>query len=76
MRTYAGNVSMTNVHTLPGIVAWLARHEVPFDEVYVGKPRCGVRGFHIDDKAVRPSAFLRLSQDEIRAPLGAEKDAR
>jgi capsule biosynthesis phosphatase len=75
MRTYAGNIGMINVHTLPGILAWLRRHDVPFDEVYVGKPWCGVDGFYVDDKAVRPSEFLRYSAQEIRALLASEKRA-
>jgi capsule biosynthesis phosphatase len=56
----------------PVILAWLARHDVPFDELYVGKPWCGTEGFYVDDKAVRPSEFLALSPDEIAALLARE----
>ena len=71
--TYAGNVGKINAHTLPVILAWLTRHEVPFDEIHVGKPWCGTEGFYIDDKAIRPSEFMALSLPEIHALLAAEK---
>lgn len=73
--TFAGNVGKINAHTLPVILDWLTRHEVPFDEIYVGKPWCGTEGFYIDDKAIRPSEFMALSTAEIHALLAAEKGA-
>lgn len=72
MRTYEGQVGKINAHTLPVILDWLARHEIPYDELHVGKPWCGADGFYIDDKAIRPSEFLALSHDEIRALLAKE----
>ncbi|MBC7514615.1 MAG: capsular biosynthesis protein [Herminiimonas sp.] len=71
--TFEGNVGKINVHTLPVILDWLTRHEVPFDEIYVGKPWCGTEGFYIDDKAIRPSEFMALSLPQIHALLAAEK---
>jgi capsule biosynthesis phosphatase len=71
MRTYEGNVGRINAHTLPVILDWLARHEVPFDEVHVGKPWCGFEGFYVDDKAVRPAEFAALSYDELRRLTGS-----
>lgn len=73
--TFVGNVGKINAHTLPVILDWLRRHEVPFDEIYVGKPWCGTEGFYIDDKAIRPSEFVALSLPEIHALLAAEKGA-
>lgn len=72
MQTYAGQVGKINANTLPVILDWLARHQIPFDEVHVGKPWCGTEGFYVDDKAVRPSEFLALSHAEIRALLARE----
>ena len=69
MRTYEGNVGKINVHTLPVIIAWLQRHDVPFDEILVGKPWCGLEGFYVDDRAVRPSEFVTMSLGEINAML-------
>jgi capsule biosynthesis phosphatase len=76
MRTFEGNVGKINANTLPVILEWLQRHAVPFDEVYVGKPWCGEHGFYVDDKAIRPSEFVRHSLDEIREILRAEKKGR
>lgn len=72
MRTYGGQVGKINAHTLPVILDWLARHDVPYDEIHVGKPWCGTEGFYIDDKAIRPSEFASLSLEEIADLLARE----
>ena len=72
MQTYAGQVGKINANTLPVILDWLTRHAIPYDELHVGKPWCGTEGFYVDDKAVRPSEFLALTHDEIRALLARE----
>lgn len=69
MRTFSGNVGQINKNTLPIIIDWLAKHNVPYDEIYVGKPWCGFDGFYVDDKAIRPDEFLTLSYAEIRKLL-------
>jgi capsule biosynthesis phosphatase len=71
MRTYEGNIGKINVHTLPVILEWLKRHDVPYDEVVLGKPWCGHDGFYIDDRAIRPDEFVNLTYDEIRVRIGA-----
>lgn len=73
MRTYEGNVGLINVHTLPIITEWLAKHSVPYDEIIVGKPWCGKDGFYIDDRAIRPSEFASMSFEEITDLLEKEK---
>jgi len=73
MRTYKGNVGKINIFTLPTITAWLEKHQVPFDEILVGKPWCGHDGFYIDDRAIRPSEFSALSINEIEELLAKEK---
>lgn len=72
MRTYKGNVGKINIHTLPIITEWLESHNVPYDEILVGKPWCGHEGFYIDDKAIRPSEFAQLSKEEIGQLLEKE----
>jgi capsule biosynthesis phosphatase len=72
MRTYEGQIGKINANTLPVIIDWLARHEIPYDELHVGKPWCGTDGFYVDDKAIRPSEFLALSHAEIQALLAKE----
>ena len=58
MRTFGGDIGKINVHTLPIIIDWLQRHDVPFDEIIVGKPWCMKDGYYVDDKAIRPSEFI------------------
>lgn len=73
MRTHKNNIGKINIFTLPNIINWLDKHEVPYDEVYVGKPWCGFEGFYIDDKSIRPSEFAENSYDEIMEILRIEK---
>ncbi|HAN2428273.1 TPA: capsular biosynthesis protein, partial [Escherichia coli] len=56
--------------TLPIIVEWLEKNNVPYDEIYVGKPWCGHEGFYVDDKAIRPNEFVNLSYNEIKKLTG------
>lgn len=71
MRTHAGALGKINVHTLPGVLDWLDRHKVPYDEVIMGKPWCGTEGFYVDDRAVRPDEFKTLNPDQIARLIGA-----
>lgn len=73
MRTYNGLIGKININTLPNIINWLNKNNVPYDEIIVGKPWCGFDGWYIDDKAIRPSEFLSMSQDEIQHMLDEEK---
>jgi capsule biosynthesis phosphatase len=74
MRTYEANIGKINIYTLPNIIDWLKKYEVPFDEVYIGKPWCGFDGFYVDDKAIRPSEFISKSYNEIIELLKKEKE--
>lgn len=74
MRTYSGNIGKINVHTLPIILEFLNKHDIPFDEVIIGKPWCGYDGFYVDDKAIRPSEFVKYTEDEIQSLLKKETE--
>jgi capsule biosynthesis phosphatase len=65
MRTYEGDVKKITAHTLPTIIEWLDRNNVPYDDIVVGKPWCGHEGFYVDDKAIRPDEFVNLNYEEI-----------
>ena len=65
MRTYENNIGKITANTLPVILDWLTKNQVPYDEIIVGKPWCGLDGFYVDDKAIRPSEFLEKSYEEI-----------
>lgn len=73
MRTYEGNLGKINANTGKKIFQWLEKFEVPFDEIYFGKPWCGKNGFYVDDKAIRPSEFEKLSYEEILTLLEGEQ---
>lgn len=74
MRTYDANLGKINIHTLPNIINWLDKHDVPYDELIMGKPWCGFEGFYIDDSAIRPSEFHRMTFEEIKLMLEKEKE--
>ena len=65
MRTYENNVGKIVANTVPVIIEWLNKYDVPYDEIRVGKPWCGNGGFYVDDKAIRPDEFLNLEYEEI-----------
>ncbi len=71
MRTFKNNIGEINAKTLPTLLKWLEKHEIPFDEIYVGKPWPGPGGFYVDDRTVRPDEFASLSEEEIKELLGA-----
>ena len=72
MRTYNSSLGQITAKTVPGIVEWLTRHDIPYDELWVGKPWCGHQGFYVDDKAIRPDEFVSLSYDQICALVGID----
>ena len=65
MRTYEGNIGRIMRHTAPVLIEWLARHEIPYDELHFGKPWCGHDGFYVDDRALRPREFVTLDLAQI-----------
>ncbi len=70
MRTYQGNTGKITANTLPIILKWLSDHNVPYDEIYIGKPWCGMEGFYVDDRSIRPDEFVNLSFEEIKDLMG------
>ena len=72
MRTYEGRMGKINANTAPVLLEWLSEHEVPYDEIRLGKPWCGHEGYYIDDRAVRPSEFIENDHDELVEMLEEE----
>ena len=66
MRTYKGNVDLIKANTLPIIIKWLKKFNVPYDQIIVGKPWPSFGGFYVDDKAIRPDEFINLTYSEIQ----------
>ena len=73
MNTYKNNLGQINKHTAPLLLGWLAKWEVPYDEILFGKPWPRKHGFYIDDRSVRPDEFLRMSEEEIQKLLRQEE---
>lgn len=73
VRTYDGNIGQIMCHTAPVLMEWLARHEIPYDELHFGKPWCGHDGFYVDDRAIRPREFVTLDFREIEAILRRDR---
>lgn len=72
MNTHSGNIGLITATTAKTLMQWLDKHEIPYDELYVGKPWGGKGGFYVDDKAIRPDEFLTLTYDEVIALVGGE----
>lgn len=66
MKTHGNNIGKITAKTLPIIFKWLEKHNIPFDEIYVGKPWCGNDGFYVDDKTIRPDEFINKTYDQIK----------
>lgn len=74
MRSFGGNLGRINAVTAPQMVEWLKRWDIPYDELYFGKPWPGKHGFYVDDRTVRPDEFRDLSFEQIRTLLSGERD--
>lgn len=72
MRTYNGNIGKINSNTIPILVDWLKKNNIPYDELIVGKPWCGFDGFYVDDRAIRPSEFINNDLEQITSILKNE----
>lgn len=66
MNTYQGNIGLINANTAKIILEWLEKWEIPYDEIFYGKPWPGHNGFYVDDRTVRPDEFLHKSVDELK----------
>lgn len=74
MRTYQGNIGKINIYTLPIVLDFIKKYDIPCDQVIMGKPWCGFDGFYVDDKAIRPSEFIKYTEQEIKNILQKETD--
>jgi len=54
MGTTGGNIGLINARVAKITIDWLDKYEVPYDEIYFGKP---LGDFYIDDKAMSLEEF-------------------
>ncbi|WP_217218462.1 capsular biosynthesis protein [Deinococcus peraridilitoris] len=73
MKTHQGNMGLIMARTAKQLIHWLDKHEVPYDELFFGKPWPGKGGFYVDDKAIRPDEFLGKSYEEILKIVGKDE---
>jgi capsule biosynthesis phosphatase len=73
MRTFQGNIGKINANTAKQLIEWLEKFNIPYDELHFGKPWCGKNGFYVDDRAIRPSEFLTLTQEQIMELIQKEQ---
>ncbi len=57
METFSGNLGKINAVQGPILYEWLEKYEIPYDEIYFGKPNADV---YIDDKAVKFESWKNL----------------
>lgn len=73
MKTFNSSIELITENTLPKIIDWLRKNEIPFDEIIVGKP-WNDEGFYVDDNAIRPSEFVGNSEEEIFEILKKDRE--
>lgn len=69
MRTHNCNIGKINAETLPILIEWLRIYDVPYDEIRVGRPWCGKKGFYVCDSTVTPIEFVTLTYEQIQEKL-------
>ena len=65
MNSYNGNLGLINKYTAVVLNEWLAKWDIPYDEIIFGKVWPGHKGFYVDDRTVRPDEFLNCSIEEL-----------
>lgn len=58
MKTFDGNPKLLDAVTLPIMIAWLQKHDIPYDAVILGKPWSDLPTFIVDDRNISVSQFL------------------
>lgn len=67
MNSYNGNLGLINKNTAKILVDWLDKWNIPYDEIFYGKPWPGHKGFYIDDRTIRPDEFIDYDIDQLES---------
>lgn len=70
MKTCEGNQGKVLARVGQITLDWLSKNEVPYDEIYFGKPIADV---YIDDNGYRFSTWDEISGDGSNLPMSSEK---
>jgi capsule biosynthesis phosphatase len=73
MATCQSNVGLVVARQGKTLLDWLARHEIPYDELWFGKPHADV---YIDDNGYRFTSWKDVAADGSNLPVSKEKTAR
>ena len=73
MNSYKGNLGLINKYTAAVLNEWLAKWDIPYDEIVYGKGWPGHMGFYVDDRTVRPDEFLKYSPEELDGICAASR---
>lgn len=65
MKTTESNLGLINARITKITLDWLDKHEIPYDEIYFGKPWAQV---YIDDNAFRFNSWNEISNDGVNLP--------
>jgi capsule biosynthesis phosphatase len=69
MKTCLGNQGLVTARIGPPTIAWLEKHQIPYDELYFGKPWAHV---YIDDNAHRFESWEDIGMDGAGLPTNRE----
>jgi capsule biosynthesis phosphatase len=70
MKTCQGNLGMVVAKISLITLKWLEKYEIPYDEIYFGKPHADV---YIDDNAYRFNSWGEISSNGENLPVSKEK---
>lgn len=70
MATCNGNIGLVVARQGRTLLDWLARHNIPYDEIWFGKPHADV---YLDDNAHRFTGWNDISADGGNLPVSREK---
>jgi capsule biosynthesis phosphatase len=69
MKTSESNIGVVTRKIAKITLDWLEKHQVPYDELYFGKPNADI---YIDDRAIRFESWKDISREKLQK-LAKEK---
>lgn len=73
MKTCESNLGLVNARITKMTLDWLEKHDIPYDEIYFGKPWAQI---YIDDNALRFENWSSISGDGSNIPMSNEQKNR
>lgn len=70
MKTCGSNLGLINARITKMTLDWLEKHDIPYDEIYFGKPWAQV---YIDDNAFRFADWSSIAADGSNLPISNEQ---